>query len=247
MTQSDGATKIKRFKKEAFPKVVVSVNMLDTGFDFPEIVNLVMARFTKSSILYQQMRGRGTRKSEVIRKPLFTMFDFVGVSDFHGDEEGGGEGGFVVNKPPGPQPPKPRSLLVIDVHDHIDPTTRAWITVDADGNEVRADPAMARASELGVRFEAWLLDHPGFTPEQMRWLSVIGEQIKANAGYSGQLRAGSARRPSFQLYGRPRQGHHAVRRRRRVGSDPQRAEQQRVPYRPSSRRKPLREPIHPTA
>jgi type I restriction enzyme R subunit len=29
--------------------------MLDTGFDAPEVVNLVMARFTKSNILYQQM------------------------------------------------------------------------------------------------------------------------------------------------------------------------------------------------
>jgi len=37
----------------------VSVNMLDTGFDCPEIVNLVMARFTRSAILYRQMRGRG--------------------------------------------------------------------------------------------------------------------------------------------------------------------------------------------
>ena len=52
-----------RFKKEEFPQILVSVNMLDTGFDCPEVVNLVFARFTKSAILYQQMRGRGTRKS----------------------------------------------------------------------------------------------------------------------------------------------------------------------------------------
>ena len=55
----DGQAKIKRFKKEGFPRVMVSGNMLDTGFDFPEVANLVMARFTKSAILYQQMRGRG--------------------------------------------------------------------------------------------------------------------------------------------------------------------------------------------
>ena len=74
----DGETLIRRFKKEKFPEVLVSVNMLDTGFDCPEVVNLVFARFTKSAILYQQMRGRGTRKSK--GKPLFTMFDFVGVA-----------------------------------------------------------------------------------------------------------------------------------------------------------------------
>lgn len=187
----DGATKIKRFKKEAFPKILVSVNMLDTGFDYPEVVSLIMARFTKSAILYQQMRGRGTRKCETIRKPHFTMFDFVGVSDFHGDEEGAGEGGLVVvGRPPPERPKTARSLLVIDVHDHIDPTTRAWITLDAEGNEVRADAATARASELGVRFEAWLLQHPEFTPEQLRLLSTIGEQITANV----------ANQDSFELY-----------------------------------------------
>ena len=37
---------IKRFKDEDYPKILVSVNMLDTGFDCPEVVNLVMARFT---------------------------------------------------------------------------------------------------------------------------------------------------------------------------------------------------------
>ena len=81
----DGMSKIRRFKKEAFPKILVSVNMLDTGFDCPEVVNLVFARFTRSAILYQQMRGRGTRK--LPGKPIFTMFDFVGVCDYHGDDD----------------------------------------------------------------------------------------------------------------------------------------------------------------
>ena len=79
------------------------MNMLDTGFDCPEVVNLVMARFTKSAILYQQMRGRGTRKAASIKKTAFTMFDFTGVTDFHGDDEDiPGDGGFVVTaKKPG--------------------------------------------------------------------------------------------------------------------------------------------------
>ena len=42
----DGQAKIRRFKKEEFPQILVSVNMLDTGFDCPEVRNLVMARFT---------------------------------------------------------------------------------------------------------------------------------------------------------------------------------------------------------
>ena len=84
---ADAMAKIKRFKKETFPRILVSVNMLDTGFDCPEVVNLVMARFTKSAILYQQMRGRGTRLAPSIGKTSFTMFDFTGVTEFHGDDE----------------------------------------------------------------------------------------------------------------------------------------------------------------
>jgi type I restriction enzyme, R subunit len=37
----DAAAKIKRFKKEDYPQILVSVNMLDTGFDCPEVRNLV--------------------------------------------------------------------------------------------------------------------------------------------------------------------------------------------------------------
>ncbi len=59
----DAAALIKRFKEEPFPQILVSVNMLDTGFDCPEVVNLVMARFTRSAILYRQMRGRGDGKT----------------------------------------------------------------------------------------------------------------------------------------------------------------------------------------
>ena len=76
----DASAIVKRFKDEDYPRILVSVNMLDTGFDCPEAVNLVMARFTRSTILYRQMRGRGTRKAPHIGKTGFTIFDFVGVA-----------------------------------------------------------------------------------------------------------------------------------------------------------------------
>lgn len=47
---ADGMTRIKRFKKEKYPQILVSVNMLDTGFDCPEVMNLVFARYTDSVI-----------------------------------------------------------------------------------------------------------------------------------------------------------------------------------------------------
>lgn len=176
---TDGMGKIRRFKKEPFPQILVSVNMLDTGFDCPEVVNLVFARFTRSSILYQQMRGRGTRKAR--NKPVFTLFDFVGVSDYHGDDDEFAEGGFVVSKQTRKKY-QPRRLLSLDVDDHIDPTTRDWITVDEDGNMVFPEASEQRAAELGLRFEAWLLNQTGLNPDEETWLRMVGQQLRANAG-----------------------------------------------------------------
>lgn len=179
---ADADTRIKRFKKEPFPKVLVSVNMLDTGFDCPEVVNLIMARFTKSSILYQQMRGRGTRKADHIRKNRFTMFDFTGVTDFHGDNEDAPTGGFIIPTKPKTGPSQPRRLLVLDINDHIDPTTRAWVTLDENGNEVASDALETLRNERGAAFEGWMLQHEeSLNAEQARLLRMVGEQIRANA------------------------------------------------------------------
>lgn len=175
----DGMTKIKRFKKEQFPQILVSVNMLDTGFDCPEVTNLVFARFTKSVILYQQMRGRGTRKAQ--NKPLFTMFDFVGVADYHGDDDGYAPGGFIGVKTPPKKQYEPRRLLSLDIDDHIDPTTREWVTIDEDGNFVFPAASEQKSNELGARFEAWLVSHTDLNPAQENLLRVVGSQIRANA------------------------------------------------------------------
>ena len=59
---------IRKFKREDYPQVAVSVGMLDTGFDCREVLHLVMCRRVRSPILYQQMRGRGTRTAPHIGK-----------------------------------------------------------------------------------------------------------------------------------------------------------------------------------
>lgn len=174
----DAMAKIRRFKKEPFPQILVSVNMLDTGFDCPEVCNLVFARFTRSSILYQQMRGRGTRKTN--KKPVFTMFDFVGVCDWHGDDDAIAEGGIVMEAKK-KKHHEPKRLLSLDIDDHIDPTTREWITVDENGNMLFPEASEQKAAELGAKFEAWLLEQSGLNAEQERWLRILGAQLRANA------------------------------------------------------------------
>jgi len=55
------------FKKENFPRIAISVDMLDTGFDFPEVVNLAFIKPVNSQIKFWQMIGRGTRSHEACK------------------------------------------------------------------------------------------------------------------------------------------------------------------------------------
>ena len=82
----DPAGAIRRFKLEELPVIAVSVGMLDTGFDAPTVENLVLVRPTRSPILYQQMRGRGSRLSTAIGKTSFRIYDFAGVTRYFNDD-----------------------------------------------------------------------------------------------------------------------------------------------------------------
>jgi type I restriction enzyme R subunit len=78
---------IRKFKREEYPQVAVSVGMLDTGFDCREVLHLVMCRRVRSPILYQQMRGRGTRTAPHIAKSKFVIYDFFGNHDYFNDSD----------------------------------------------------------------------------------------------------------------------------------------------------------------
>lgn len=77
---------IRRFKIEESPTIAVSVGMMDTGIDAPMVENLIMVRPTRSPILYQQMRGRGSRLNKKINKKSFRIYDFAGVTKYFNDE-----------------------------------------------------------------------------------------------------------------------------------------------------------------
>jgi len=71
-------------------QVAISVDMLDTGIDIPELVNLVFAKPVKSYVKFWQMIGRGTRKCENLfglgeHKKEFLVFDHWGNFDFFGE------------------------------------------------------------------------------------------------------------------------------------------------------------------
>lgn len=56
-----------KFKKEDLPRIAISVDMLDTGVDVPEVMNLAFMKPVGSQIKFWQMIGRGTRSLEACR------------------------------------------------------------------------------------------------------------------------------------------------------------------------------------
>ncbi|OTG96020.1 restriction endonuclease subunit R [Acinetobacter sp. ANC 4654] len=68
-------------KDLAEPQIAISVDMLDTGIDVPEVVNLVFFKAIRSKVKFMQMIGRGTRLCENLfapesNKSEFYIFDY---------------------------------------------------------------------------------------------------------------------------------------------------------------------------
>jgi type I restriction enzyme R subunit len=67
---------IREFRNRPEPGVVVSVELMTTGVDIPDLEFIVFLRPVRSRILFEQMLGRGTRKGEKLAdKSHFTVFD----------------------------------------------------------------------------------------------------------------------------------------------------------------------------
>jgi len=56
-----------QFKKQDLPRIAISVDMLDTGVDIPEVMNLAFMKPVNSQIKFWQMIGRGTRSFEACK------------------------------------------------------------------------------------------------------------------------------------------------------------------------------------
>jgi type I restriction enzyme R subunit len=79
------------------PHIAISVDMLDTGIDVPEVVNLVFFKPVRSKTKFWQMIGRGTRlRSDLFGpgrdKGNFYVFDFCGNLEFFSQDLPGSEG-----------------------------------------------------------------------------------------------------------------------------------------------------------
>ena len=89
---------IQDFKRKPMPVITVSVDMMDTGVDVPEVVNLVFFKKVRSRIKFWQMIGRGTRlcegldcvdgiNGEYVGKKRFYIFDYCGNFEFFREQK----------------------------------------------------------------------------------------------------------------------------------------------------------------
>ena len=86
--------------KDKMPQIAVSVDMLDTGIDIPEILNLVFFKKVRSYAKFWQMIGRGTRlcsnlMGEGLDKERFLIFDFCNNFEYFRVNKNGAESGVV--------------------------------------------------------------------------------------------------------------------------------------------------------
>lgn len=86
---ASGLAKTFRKDENYWPRVAVSVDMLSTGYDCPEVLNIVLARPIASPTNYIQIKGRGTRKytfPDGTEKTKFIIHDFCEVVKYFEEE-----------------------------------------------------------------------------------------------------------------------------------------------------------------
>ena len=165
--------------KTSKTRVCVTVGMMTTGYDCPDLLNLGFCRPVKSPTDYIQMKGRGTRRYEftenvtdqVVRDQLvlrpkeqFRIVDYFGVCEYFGEaglygdipvpHDGGGGGS--------PGPGIPRQAYIRHGKDQTESITE--LSMDAEGaitdRSAILEQREAANEDLGEAFEQYLTLHP---------------------------------------------------------------------------------------
>jgi type I restriction enzyme R subunit len=88
--------------RDKAPHIAISVDMLDTGIDVPEVVNLVFFKLVRSKTKFWQMLGRGTRLCRDLFGPgqdkeCFYVFDYCQNLEYFSQDLPGIEGSAVAS------------------------------------------------------------------------------------------------------------------------------------------------------
>ena len=188
-------------------RVCVTVAMMTTGYDCPDLLNLAFCRPVKSPTDYIQMKGRGTRRYEfrdnytdqIIRDQLnprpkeqFRIIDYFGVCEYFGEGhlyDGGPQRAPRDNgrEPPvdGPTEPRiPEQPYINYGEDDTESVTELSMTAEGtiitreDVLEQREDSNQALAQE----FERYLQLHPISDPFQREEIKLLFEAYATDEG-----------------------------------------------------------------
>jgi type I restriction enzyme R subunit len=150
---------IKKFKlKESEPHIAISVDMLDTGIDVPEAVNLVFFKMVRSKAKFWQMVGRGTRPCTHLfgpdkHKEFFYIFDYCQNLEFFSENPETTDGS--TGEPLGKRIFKTRLGLIQALDEKLDKTLREGPCPEA---ELRADlSTLLRTEVASMNFENFIV------------------------------------------------------------------------------------------
>jgi type I restriction enzyme R subunit len=139
---------------ESAPHIAISVDMLDTGIDIPEIVNLVFFKLVRSKTKFWQMIGRGTRLRPDLfgpgkHKQFFYVFDYCQNLEFFNQNPRTVDG--ASGESLGKRLFTTRLELIVALNHVVSPAARG---VDA----IRERPEAYSVTEAGLRTDLiWML------------------------------------------------------------------------------------------
>ena len=104
--------------KDKMPHIAISVDMLDTGIDVPEVLNLVFFKAVRSKTKFWQMVGRGTRLcpnvfAPNVDKEFFYLFDYCQNLEFFSQNPDVTDG--AASEPLGTRLFKARLQLIVEL------------------------------------------------------------------------------------------------------------------------------------
>ncbi|MDP2417118.1 MAG: DEAD/DEAH box helicase family protein [Hydrogenophaga sp.] len=177
--------------KDKAPHIAISVDMLDTGIDVPEVVNLVLFKIVRSKAKFWQMLGRGTRLCKDLFGPGqdkadFLVFDFCQNLEFFSQNLEGSDGALA--QPLGQRLFNTRLALVGALDERLAATGEHAGEADA-GSEIRLTEASLRrdtANLLQAIVAGMSLDNFVVRPKRQwvetwaapgAWVRPSGEQL----------------------------------------------------------------------
>jgi type I restriction enzyme R subunit len=165
-----------QFKTQDLPRIAISVDMLDTGVDVREVVNLVFAKPVFSYVKFWQMIGRGTRvlvEDPAKRRPWCTAKDKFLIIDCWGNFE------FFKMTPKGKEPGQQKPLPVRLFEARLDKLEAAFAQNRPDSASsaiagLRADLGELPANNVVIKDHQEELDRAA---EDSFWAHLQGDDV----------------------------------------------------------------------